>query len=262
MLRYLRLYAAFVRFSLSKAMEFRVDLSFRIVMDVIYYAVNIGFYQVLFAHTSLLGGWTLDEALVFMGGYLVVDGLYMTVFSTNCWWFPYLINRGDLDYHLVRPVSSLFMLSLREFAANSAVNLLLALGILGWALQRSGLEVSALGVVAFLGLLALGTVLYYVTHMLLIIPVVWTHSARGFSNVFFVLTRFMERPDRIFTGWTRRVLVTILPFSLMASFPARVVLDGPAWGPVLHLAAVTGLLFAGMVWFWRRALRAYSSASS
>jgi len=262
MLRYLRLYAAFVRFSISKALEFRVDLSFRIVMDVIYYAVNIGFYQVLFAHTSVLGGWTLDEALVFMAGYLVVDGLYMTVFATNCWWFPILVNRGDLDYHLVRPVSSLFMLSLREFAANSAVNLLLALGILAWALQRVDLEVSAVRVAAFLGLLAVGTLLYYITHMILIIPVVWTHSARGFSNVFFVFTRFMERPDRIFTGWTRRLLVTALPFSLMASFPARVVLDEPSWWPVVHLAGVTVTLFASMVWFWGRALRAYSSASS
>ena len=31
---------------------------------------------------------------------------------------PLAINRGELDYHLIRPVSPLFMLSLRDFAAN------------------------------------------------------------------------------------------------------------------------------------------------
>ena len=60
----------------------------------------------------------------------------MTVFANNMWWLPIAVNRGDLDYYLVRPVSSLFFLSLREFAANSFLNLLLATGILVWALAR------------------------------------------------------------------------------------------------------------------------------
>ena len=44
------------------------------------------------------------------------------------WWLPMLINRGDLDYYLVRPVSTLFFVSFRDFAANSFVNLVIATG--------------------------------------------------------------------------------------------------------------------------------------
>ncbi|MCB1316047.1 MAG: ABC-2 family transporter protein [Leptospiraceae bacterium] len=132
-LRYIRLYYYFVRFSFMRAMEFRVDFTFRIFMDVIYYAVNIALYKIIFLHTEQLGGWSENEALIFVAGYLLADSIYMTVFANNLWWLPYFINRGDLDYYLVRPVSSLFFLSLRDFAANSTINILAAVGIFAWA---------------------------------------------------------------------------------------------------------------------------------
>jgi ABC-type uncharacterized transport system permease subunit len=72
----------------------------------------------------------------------------------------------------------------------------------------------------------------------------------------------MERPDGIFTGWTRRVLVSVFPFCLMASFPARVFLEGPRWGILLHFCAVLTAMCVFVVWLWGKGLRAYSSASS
>jgi rhomboid protease GluP len=45
MRRYLTLYLYFLRFSFSRALEFRVDFLFRVVMDVVYYAVNIAFFM-------------------------------------------------------------------------------------------------------------------------------------------------------------------------------------------------------------------------
>jgi len=98
MARYLRLYLYFVRFSFSRAMEFRVDFYFRVVMDATFYAVHILFFTLLYRHTSLLGGWTLDQAYVFVCGYLLIDAINMTLFSNNLWWLPILVNRGDLEY--------------------------------------------------------------------------------------------------------------------------------------------------------------------
>ena len=132
MKRYLSLYLHFLRFSFSRAMEFRLNFFFRVVMDIVYYAVNLAFFSIIYQHTSLLGGWTLDQVYVFVCGFLFVDALHMTVFANNHWWLPLFINRGDLDYYLVRPVSSLWFLSLRDFAANSFLNLVIAGGLLVW----------------------------------------------------------------------------------------------------------------------------------
>lgn len=262
LLRYLRLYAHFVRFSVSRAMEFRLDFFFRVFMDLAYYGVNIAFYQVVFLHTELLGGWDRDQTLIFMAGFLLVDALVMTLFSNNIWWLPIFVNRGDLDYYLVRPVSSLFFLSLRDFAVNSFINLLFAAGILVWALARYPGPLPPGEIALFVGLLGIGAFLHYCVHLLMILPVFWIQGGSSLHTVFYSFQRFMERPDRIFTGWVRKALVTVAPFALMASFPARLLIDGLDWGILAHFAAVVAAFFGLVLLVWNRGLRAYSSASS
>ncbi|MDH5656321.1 MAG: hypothetical protein OEZ34_10455, partial [Spirochaetia bacterium] len=84
-MRYLILYLYFLRFSFSRAMEFRMDFFFRIFMDVVYYSINIIFYRVLFLHTPHIAGWGENEIMVFVAGFLFVDALIMTVIGNNMW---------------------------------------------------------------------------------------------------------------------------------------------------------------------------------
>ena len=178
------------------------------------------------------------------------------------WWFPTYVNRGDLDYHLVRPVSPLFMLSLREFAANSFVNLLVACGILTWALARYPDPLGAGTVALFAGLILLGCFLNYVMGMAINIPVFWLHNADGVRTVYWSLGSTTGRPHRIYKGIVLKVLTTVLPFALVASYPVDSLFSGRPEATLLHMVAVAAAAFAFMVWFWRRGLRAYASASS
>ncbi len=260
--RYLRLYLYFLRFSFTRALEFRIDFSFRILMDLLYYGVNIAFYKILYNHTTLLGGFSEEQAMIFVAAYLLVDALHMTLFSSNMWWLPYYINRGELDYYLIRPVAPLFFLSLREFAANSFINLLCAIAIFIWALASYLEPIGSWQLVLFLLLLMNGVALYYFLHLLAILPTFWSHAGRGFEPVVWALEAFMERPDAIFRGWLRTVLTTVLPFSLMVSFPARLFFGELDPLILLQIIGVTisFALFALLLWHW--GLRAYSSASS
>lgn len=262
MLRYARLYLYFVRFSFSKALQFRLDFFFRVVMDVIWYVVNLAFFSILFGHTGLLGGWNWDQTLVFAGGVFVSDALGMTLFSNNMWWFPFYVNRGDLDYHLVRPVSTLFVMSLREFAANSFLNLLMAIGVLVFVLARYPEPIGWGRILLYLALLGLGVVLHYALQMLFLIPVFWLHTAHGLREIFFAFDRVTGRPHAIFTGFAGLFLTRILPFAIIVSFPTRALFEGFSWALVLHMATATAGAMLVMILFWRLGLRAYASASS
>lgn len=262
MIRYLRLYLYFVQFSFSRALEFRLDFFFRIVMDCIWYAVQLAFFLVLFRHTAAIGGWSVDQMIIFAAAYMMSDAINMTVFSNNMWWLPMFINRGDLDYYITRPVSSLFFLTLRDFAANSFVNLIVAGGILVWALARYPEPLAALNVLFFLGLLLLGNFFFAYMTMMFTIPVFWFHSAGGLREGWFQLQKYMERPDQIFPGWLRRLLTTGMPLALIASYPTHALFDGLSIGRALHIAAAAAGCFGILVFAWNRGLRAYSSASS
>lgn len=260
--RYFRLYLYFLRFSFSKAMEFRLDFSFRIVMDIIYYAVNILFFKVIYLHTPMLAGWNEEQTMIFVATYLVIDAIGMTVISTNMWWLPFYINRGDLDFYLIRPVNPLFFLSLREFSANSFLNLLIAAGFLIYTLMNYSVSFGPADLLLFFILILNGVFLMYLLQMIMIIPVFWTHSGRGFMDLFFSMSLAMERPDRIFKGWLRVLFTYLIPFALIASFPAKIFLEGARASTLLHLGAVTLIFWMIMTTFWKKGLKNYSSASS
>lgn len=259
--RYGRLYAAFLRFSFSKALEFRVDFYFRVVMDVVFYAVQLSFFTIIYRHTSMLGGWDLKQIYVFVCGAMLVDALHMTVFANNMWWLPTYINRGDLDYYLVRPVSSLFFLSVREFAANSFINLAIAGGLVAWSLWHHG-GLDPLRIIVYGMFLLLGAFLHYLIRILFIIPVFWLHSNRGLDEVAWNLGRLAEKPHQIYPGPLRWILLTVLPLAMTISFPAHVLFEGLSPGKLGHALGVTLGLFLFVRWFWQRGLKAYSSASS
>ncbi|MCB2154654.1 ABC-2 family transporter protein [bacterium] len=262
MTRYLRLYAYFVQFSFSRAMEFRVDFTFRIFMDSIFYVVQFAFFGVLYRHIAELGGWNWDQVVVFVAGFLFTDAVNMTFFSNNLWHLPQMINQGDVDYYLVRPVSSLFFLSMRDLAANSFVNLIIASGILVWALMRYPGELSFFTIFVYLLMLLAGNILYAIIQLIFLIPTFWFHSHFGLREVFFNVQRYMERPDQIFYGFVHRLLISILPFALIISYPTHILFTGVTVTRILHIVAVLIGMFAFLVWFWNKGLRAYSSASS
>jgi ABC-2 type transport system permease protein len=239
-----------------------MDFFFRIFMDALYYAVNLAFFRLIYLNTSMLGGWNEHQIMIFVASYLLVDAINMTLTSNNAWWIPIFINRGDLDYYLVRPVSSLFFLSLRDFAVNSFINLLMTVGILIWAISRYPDPIPWTRYPLYLALIFNGAFLYYLIRMLTLIPTFWTHSGRGYDQIFWSTARAMERPDRIFQGWARRLFTWLVPFAVIASFPTRLLLEDFSWAILGHLMVVTGVFFGLVVGFWRVGLRAYSSASS
>ena len=260
--RYLAIYGACVRFSFQRAMEFRLDFFFRVFMDGLWYVVNLAFFAVLYRHTALLGGWDQAQIWVFAGGVFVADAIHMTLFSNNAWWFPTFVNRGDLDYHLLRPVSTLFFVSMRDFAANSFLNLVIAVAILTWALASYPGDLGAGRVALYVAMLLVGAFIHWTVMMLFLVPVFWMQGSSGLREFFWVTDRFMTRPDGLFSGWVRRVLLSFLPLALVVSFPTRVLFEADPWPRVLHLLAVATAAFLALLWLWRRGLKAYSSASS
>lgn len=262
MIRYLRLYVYFLRFSFSKAFEFRLDFFFRIIMDCVFYIVQFMFFHIIYLHTPILAGWNIEQMRVFICTYILIDALHMTIFANNCWWLPIYINRGDLDHYLTKPVSSLFFLSLREFAANSFLNLIIAIALVSYNINQYTGSLHLYQIIGYIALVLCGLILYWCIHMLFLISVFWTGSPRGWGDLFFSASHIMERPDRIFKGVIRFVFTFILPFTLMASFPSRFLMEDFDIAIPVTLISVTFLFFLILLFVWKRGLKVYSSASS
>jgi ABC-2 type transport system permease protein len=80
--------------------------------------------------------------------------------------------------------------------------------------------------------------------------------------VWYQLYRFGTRPDSIYPAPIRFVIMSVMPFALIASVPAKWVLFQTSWFWFFWVIFV-GILFLYLSHlFWNFALKRYSSASS
>lgn len=262
MSRYLKLYLHFLRFSFSRALQFRLDFSFRIIMDMIFYLVNIAFFKIIYLHTPMLAGFSEEQMMIFVASYLFLDSLIMTFLANNIWLLPTYINKGDLDYYLVRPVSSLFFLSLRDIAANSVINMIAAFSILVWSLNSYSGNINLTQYFLFGLFLLNGLGLYYLVRMMFVIPVFWMHTSRGLDELFWGIEQCMQRPVDMFKGSFKRILSTIIPLGVIVSNPVKMLFSNEP-GPLMIQMGLVTIVFGFVFNFlWKWALKNYSSASS
>lgn len=255
------LYKAFFRASLTADLEYRANFVTRILTDIFWYAAQIMSFEVIYRHTETIGSWNVHQTRVFLGIIFVVDAFYMIFVSENLDRFSEKVRKGDLDLLLTKPVNSQFMVSLQR--ANTAIlgNLLMGLSWLTWALLSLP-EFSWPRLLWLLVLIPCSLVLTYACRFFFSSMAVIFTRAENLQFLWYQIYRLGMRPDSIYVPWMRILLMSILPVAMVASVPARALLEDPS--PLLFLWTITLALF--FLWlsgrFWRLALRFYSSASS
>jgi ABC-2 type transport system permease protein len=86
--------------------------------------------------------------------------------------------------------------------------------------------------------------------------------AENIQYMFYSLYKLGMRPDNIYPPWLKYAVLTILPFGLIGSVPARVALGMASSWMALWVVAVSLLCVYGTTRFWKYALSQYTSASS
>ncbi|MBC7659483.1 MAG: ABC-2 family transporter protein [Chitinophagaceae bacterium] len=259
-MRYLRIYLNFMRFAASRALQFRAELGFRILMDIAFYAIFLGFYKIIFSHTPSLGGWTEDQAMIFVSGFMVVDALQMTFFADMYHAFQLLYRQGALDHYLTKPISSWFFVGFRYINFASLANVLISGGILTWAIAHYHGTFHWWSIAVYLMLLMCCAFLYFLVIFSLLMCVFWWENSDAMMAVYFEGVNFASRPHHIFKGFVRGILMTIIPFSVYASVPAQALFEQVGWSSVFHVIGVV-LFFLGInLTLWNLGLRRYASS--
>lgn len=259
--KYFIIFKAFVKASFIAELEFRLNFVMRIVNDIFWYAAHIFTFEVLFLHTNKIGNWDVSQTRVFLGVLFIVDALYMVFLQENLDRFSEKVRKGELDLLLTKPINSQFMLSFQRIGIACLGNLIIAISWFIWSLSQlpdiswtKALWILVLGPCGFI-------VLYGIRFCVSAMSLLFVR-ADSLQYVWYQLYKLGMRPDSIYRGWVKFAVLTIMPVALIASVPARAVLDPPELWVYLWTMTAAPL----MVWissrFWKFCLSKYQSASS
>ena len=267
--RYFSIYAALWKNSVARELMFKSNFLLWIVVELLWFGLQLSFIGVLYLHTDKIGSWTKWQVVMLIGASSFIQQLYQAFFLINCTNLSELVRTGKLDFLLLLPINTRFVVSLRQVDLGAFVNATFALATMAYALHMAYAthEITSfprvIQLFGFFVLCIVGIVIHYSLMFLLATISFWTVRAQGIVWGYYNLFNIARMPDEAFRGLFKAIFTFAIPMLLVSNVPARVLVK-PAtsfkWS--LLLLAMSVLCFAVSEWGWRASLRRYTSASS
>lgn len=281
---YGRVFLTFARNSLVRDMTFRSNFIIETVSSLSWMFMNLGFYLLIFSYTDVIGvatGWTQYEFFVFFATVAIVNSLVQTFFMPNAQEFSELIRTGNLDFALLKPIDTQFLISLQKVNWSGLGNTGFALLLLIFSLsklcyEQEGFRIHPIQMLLYPLYIICGVIILYSLMIALSATSIWLGRNQSLYNFWFYITNFSRYPMEIYSGpqgdprrWIGESLRTffsyVIPVLLAVNVPARLLakpLDPQNLSLALYTLLGTTISFfvSRMIFF--RALRGYRSASS
>jgi ABC-2 family transporter protein len=124
--RYVGIYAALWKNSVMREMIFKSNFLLWIVVELLWFGLQLSFIGVLYLHTDHIGSWTKWQVVTLIGASHFIQQIFQAFFLVNCTNLSELIRTGKLDFLLLLPVNTRFVVSLRQVDLGAFVNAALA----------------------------------------------------------------------------------------------------------------------------------------
>ena len=263
--RYIYLWFSIFRYSLSRDMEYKTNFIGSLFVDAIYYVTWYYFFEVIYSKTTMLGDFDREAILVFLIATFFVDTIFMMLFDGAAFLKEH-IRTGSLDFILLRPVNSLFLISFRYIRSYTLVSLLiLSLILYKILITFHPNSLNILNISLFILSLSMGVLIWYSFEFIIATLTFFFRDFRTGGWLSHEVMKFSMRPDSIYQGFMRKMLFTILPMALVASVPTRLLLYGFTNQNQKYFIAqviVVLILFILTRIFWKIGLKRYESSQS
>jgi ABC-2 type transport system permease protein len=261
--RYLSLYAALWKNSVTREMSFKGNFLLWIIVELLWFGLQLCFVSVIYSQTESVGSWTKWQMVLLVGASNFIQQIYQAFFLTNCTNLSELVRTGKMDFLLLLPVNTRFLVSLRVVDLGAFFNAVFAACVMTFAAVKLGLQPTPGQFAGFSALCVAGILLHYSLMFILATICFWTVRAQGIVWGYYNLFNIARMPDEAFRGAFKAVFTFALPVLLVSNVPTRVLADTlRTWHWWALLLALVALWTAFSEWFWRLSVRRYTSASS
>jgi ABC-2 type transport system permease protein len=277
---YFRVFLTFARNSLVRNMMFRANFLIECFSSVTWTMMNLGYYLLIFQYTTSIGdktGWGQWEFFAFLATTMLVNSLVQAFFMPNCEDISELIRTGGLDFALLKPIDTQFLISLEKVDWSSLANfaagvVLLTVSLLQMtARPENPLVLRPEMIVLYAFYVLCGVAILYSLMIALSATSIWLGQNRSLYDFWFYITNFSRYPMEIYSGtWgtpLRLACTYLVPVLIVVNVPARIIArpvsgdDYTVWLALYALVATAGSLVVSRYVFLA-ALKNYRSASS
>lgn len=260
----------FFRNSLVRSMMFRGHFLIEVLTQTFWIAAQLILFEIIYGKVNQIQDWSQYEYFAFMATGMLINGLVEAFFMPNCANFSELIRTGNLDFALLKPIDTQFLISFETVDFAMINQVVISLGILLYSLGKLGVTLTLGHVVMYLLLVGVGVAFFYALMIALASTSIWMGRNQSLYEFWFYLTVFARYPQNFYRQALGGEILWfafsfLIPILLVVTVPARVLLEKVLQpnAAVLIVAPLMTLVFLLLSrWVFTWSLSHYRSASS
>jgi ABC-2 type transport system permease protein len=258
--RYLKVLSLFWTTSIAAELEYRLNFLIATFTSIANLAGSL-FSLFLFYRTGYtFEGWSWQEAIIVLGLFTLLQGFSATFLVPNLNSIVQQVERGTLDFVLLKPISSQFWLSAKTVSPWGLPDLLFGIILIFYAGEqlKLGWQNYLSGVIP----ISLGFMILYSLWFILGATSIWFVKVYNVTEVLRGLLEAGRYPMAAYPAIYRVFFTFIVPVAFLTTVPATAILGRTQLIWILGAAVLAIILLIVAIYFWRFALRFYTSASS
>lgn len=258
----LKLLSAFLKMNIQMSLAYRADTVVNIALNLMWLGWELLSLNIIFNNTETLGGWGLGELIALLGVFRLVNTMMIAFIWPNTEKFNQSIRDGSMDYTILQPVNSMFLVTFSRITVWRFWDLILAVVLIVVGVNMSGDTTSALQILTFILLTITGMLVIYSLWIILIAMTFWFTK---FDNNVTILQALLDAgryPATVYPVWLRVIVTFIIPIAVATTVPLQALRGDLTLVNILIFAAIGFVSFAIASQVWKAGLKRYSGASS
>lgn len=258
----LKMIVAFLKVNLQIGLAYRADTTVHILINLMWLGWELLGLSIIFSNTSNLAGWGLGELITLLGVFRLVNMLMQAVIWPATEKFNTSVRDGSLDYVLLMPANSLFLVSIARIVVWRIWELFLAIGLIAYGVNYSGETVSWLSLFYFMLLAVTGALVMYSLWVVLVALTFWFVKFDNNVTIMQALMDLGRYPVSIYPPWLRLVVTYLVPIAVATTVPVQALRGDLNGSQVVLFLGIGFVAFLVATRVWHAGVRHYSGASS
>ena len=258
----LKLLSAFLKVNIQMALAYRADTVVNILLNLMWLGWELLSLNIIFSNTTTLGGWGLGELIALLGVFRLVNTLMIALIWPNTEKFNQSIRDGSMDYTILQPVNSMFLVTFSRITVWRIWDLVLAIILIVVGINMAGDITTPLNILTFILLAITGTLIIYSLWIVLIALTFWFTK---FDNNVTILQALLDAgryPSTVYPVWLRVIVTFVIPIAVATTIPLQALRGELEPSRILLFIGVSIISCWIATKVWKLGLKQYSGASS
>jgi ABC-type uncharacterized transport system, permease component len=244
------------------SLEYRFNFFFGGVFELAWMVMYIALFNVIFANTNAIAGWTKYEVLLLVAFCGFIDATFTFFSNAGVGEISTLVNQGTMDFILLKPINKQFYLAFRKTSIPQFYNIVISVGLIVYLVCKLNLDLSAGKVILFVILCLNGLFIMYNFFFIVMSLSFWVVNMSFIFGLMPEVWTIGNKPIKIYPNIIQKFFTYIIPLAVAFNYPIEYLVKGLGIYQIALCFIMSFVIFIAAQIILKAGMKKYSSAGS